>query len=59
MNVNGNGENKCSGRADSFILCISLGFEEERAIVLGRLKRFEQAIYIYVHRIKDLEKAEE
>ncbi|RKP14101.1 vacuolar sorting protein 39 domain 2-domain-containing protein [Piptocephalis cylindrospora] len=36
----------------------SEGFEEERAIVLGRLKRFEQAVYIYVHRIKDLEKAE-
>ena len=34
------------------------GFFEERAILLGRLGRHEQALAIYVHVLKDFDMAE-
>ena len=35
-----------------------LGMFEERALVLGRMQRFEQAIGLYVHVLKQANKAE-
>ncbi len=41
------------------LLSLSLGFFEERAILLGRLGRHEQALAIYVYVLHDNKMAEE
>ena len=38
---------------------VVLGFYEERALLLGRLGRHEQALAIYAHILKDTKRAEE
>ena len=39
--------------------CFIVGFYEERAILLGRLGRHEQALGIYIHVLHDTKLAEE
>lgn len=63
VNVVGNGSN---GPFALIFLCsfwldfhaISLGLLEERALLLGRMGKHEQALFIYVHILKDTNMAE-
>lgn len=40
-------------------LCFASGLLEERALLLGRMGKHEQALFIYVHILKDTGMAEE
>lgn len=49
---------KCVYDLKGTLNCVT-GFHEERAILLGRLGRHEQALTIYIHILKDNHLAEQ
>lgn len=49
----------CSCVASSLLSLVLSGLLEERALLLGRMGKHEQALFIYVHILKDTRMAEE
>ncbi|PVD26341.1 hypothetical protein C0Q70_14012 [Pomacea canaliculata] len=52
-------QNRVQVLMDAYIKSLPEGFHEERAILLGRLGRHEQALTIYIHILKDNHLAEQ